>query len=192
MNVTLQQENLKEKLLAKQMAANAVQRRDKELAAAEELCASLKQEIQACKAATSEYVEKMEDVRRRRAQQDTPGMQESLKVETHHGREAVAGVKLQQQHVLAAACRAEDAAAISEQAYDKFVRENADRKQKLQDSERIAAAADLLQKHVKAHTEKDELLLQLQVPPPSYISFNLITLLHNHIIVLLHHPRHRR
>ncbi len=90
-------------------------------------------------------------------------------METHHGREAVLGVKQQQQHVLAAACRAEDAAAVSEQAYEKFVRENADRKQKLQDTERIAAATDLLQKHIKVHTEKDELLLQLQVrplPPP--------------------------
>lgn len=156
-------ERLKEKLLAKQRAANAVHLKEKELSAAEELCSSLKQEIQVCKAATRECLEKVDEVRSRRAQQDTPGMQECLKVQTQHAREAVGAVKQQQAHVLAMAAKAEDAATISEQSYDKFVRENTDRKQKLQDSDRIAAAADLLAKHTKAHTDKDELLLQLQV-----------------------------
>ncbi len=72
-------------------------------------------------------------------------------------------MKQQQTLILAAASKAEDAAAISEQSYEKFVRENTDRKQKLQDTERIAAATDLLTKHTKAHGEKDELMLQLQV-----------------------------
>jgi hypothetical protein len=180
---------LKEKLLAKQRAANAVHLKEKELSAAEELCSSLKQEIQVCKAATRECLEKVDEVRSRRAQQDTPGMQvrsaagapqrccscsltpaalqECLKVQTQHAREAVGAVKQQQAHVLAMAAKAEDAATISEQSYDKFVRENTDRKQKLQDSDRIAAAADLLAKHTKAHTDKDELLLQLQVARPA-------------------------
>jgi hypothetical protein len=86
-----------------------------------------------------------------------------LKAQTHHAREAVALVKQQQAHVLAMASKAEDSAAISEQSYEKFVRENADRKQKLQDGDRIAAAAELLAKHTKSHTDKDDLLLQLQV-----------------------------
>ncbi len=86
-----------------------------------------------------------------------------MKAQTHHAREAVALVKQQQAHVLGMASRAEDSAAISEQSYEKFVRENADRKQKLQDGDRIAAAAELLAKHTKAHTDKDDLLLQLQV-----------------------------
>jgi hypothetical protein len=49
--------------------------KEKELAAAEELCASLKQEIQVCKASTREILEKVEEVRSHRTQQDTPGMQ---------------------------------------------------------------------------------------------------------------------
>ncbi len=88
-------------------------------------------------------------------------------MQTHHAREAVGVVKQQQAYVLAMATKAEDAASISEQSYDKFVRENTDRKQKLQDSDRIAAAADLLAKHTKAHTDKDELLLQLQAAHPA-------------------------
>jgi hypothetical protein len=68
------QERLKEKLLAKQRATNAVQMKEKELTFAEELCCSLKQEIQVCKAATRECLEKVEEVRSLRAQQDTPGM----------------------------------------------------------------------------------------------------------------------
>ena len=71
----LRQERLKEKLLAKQRAANAVHLKEKELSAAEELCSSLKQEIQVCKAATRECLEKVDEVRSRRAPQDTPGMQ---------------------------------------------------------------------------------------------------------------------
>jgi len=90
-----------------------------------------------------------------------------LNVQTQHAREAVGVVKQQQAHVLAMAMKAEDAATISEQSYDKFVRENTDRKQKLQDGDRIQAAADLLAKHTKAHTDKDELLLQLQVARPA-------------------------
>ncbi len=86
-----------------------------------------------------------------------------MKAQTHHARDAVALVKQQQAHVLAMANKAEESAAISEQSYEKFVRENADRKQKLQDSDRIAAASELLSKHTKAHTDKDDLLLQLQV-----------------------------
>jgi ABC-type Mn2+/Zn2+ transport system ATPase subunit len=73
-----------------------------------------------------------------------------LKVQTQHAREAVGVVKQQQAHVLAMAMKAEDAVTISEQSYDKFVRENTDR---------IQAAADLLAKHTKAHTDMDELLL---------------------------------
>jgi hypothetical protein len=73
--LTLQQDRLKEKLLVKQRASNAVHLKEKELAAAEELCGSLKQEIQVCKAATRDILEKVEEVRSRRAQQDTPGMQ---------------------------------------------------------------------------------------------------------------------
>jgi hypothetical protein len=69
------QERLKEKILAKQRAINAVHTKEKELAIAEELCSSLKQDIQVCKAATKELMGKVEDVRSRRAQQDTPGMQ---------------------------------------------------------------------------------------------------------------------
>jgi chromosome segregation ATPase len=68
----LRQERLKEKLLAKQRAANAVHLKEKELSAAEDLCSSLKQEIQVCKAATRECLEKVDEVRSRRAQQDTP------------------------------------------------------------------------------------------------------------------------
>ena len=190
---------MKEKLLAKQKAINAVHLKEKELAAAEELCSSLKQEIQVCKAATRECLEKVEEVRSRRAQQNTPGMQvqhpaahaarrqlllttcflqECLKAQTHHSRQAVALVKQQQALILAAASKAEDAAAISEQSYEKFVRENTDRKQKLQDTDRIAAATDLLTKHTKAHTEKDELMLQLQVLvaliPSAYLYVRLI------------------
>jgi hypothetical protein len=94
--------------------------------------------------------------------------QECLKAQTHYAREAIALVKQQQGHVLAMAIKAEDSAAISQQSFEKFVRENADRKQKLQDSDRIAAAAELLSKHTKAHTDKDDLLLQLQVIFPVY------------------------
>jgi len=90
-------------------------------------------------------------------------LQESLKAQTQHARDAVARVKQQQLHIIAQASRAEEGASISEQSYEKFLRENADRKQKLQDTDRIAAAADLLAKHTKAHTDKDELQLQLQV-----------------------------
>ncbi len=93
-------------------------------------------------------------------------LQECLKVQAQYAREAVALVKQQQANVLAMACKAEDSAAISEQSYEKFVRENTDRKQKLQDGDRIAVAADLLAKHTKSHTDKDELLLQLQVCAP--------------------------
>ena len=90
-------------------------------------------------------------------------------MQTQHAREAVGVVKQHQAHVLAMAMKAEDAASISEQSCDKFVRENTDRKQKLQDGDRIQAAADLLAKHTKAHTDKDELLLPLlleQLPTP--------------------------
>jgi hypothetical protein len=73
--LTLQQDRLKEKLLAKQRATNAVHLKEKELAAAEELCASLKQEIQVCKASTRQTWEKVEEVRSHRTLQDTPGMQ---------------------------------------------------------------------------------------------------------------------
>jgi hypothetical protein len=73
--LTVDQERLKEKLLAKQKAVNAVHLKEKELAAAEELCSSLKQEIQVCKAATRECLDRVEEVRSRRAQQNTPGMQ---------------------------------------------------------------------------------------------------------------------
>jgi hypothetical protein len=73
--LTEEQERLKEKLLAKQKAVNAVHLKEKELAAAEELCSSLKQDIQVCKAATRECLDKVEEVRSRRAQQNTPGMQ---------------------------------------------------------------------------------------------------------------------
>ncbi len=66
---------MKEKLLAKQRAANAVHLKEKELTAAEELCSILKQEIQVCKAAARDYSEKTDEVRGRRAKQDTPGMQ---------------------------------------------------------------------------------------------------------------------
>jgi len=72
-------------------------------------------------------------------------------------------VKQQQAHIIAQANKAEEGAAISEQSYEKFLRENAERRQKLQDTDRIAAAAELLAKHTKAHTDKDELQLQLQV-----------------------------
>jgi hypothetical protein len=73
--VTHAQERLKEKFAAKQRAANAVHAKEKELTIAEELCSSLKQDIQVCKAATKEIMGKVEEVRSRRAQQDTPGMQ---------------------------------------------------------------------------------------------------------------------
>ena len=90
-------------------------------------------------------------------------IQESLRAETQHARDAVTRVKQQQAHIIAQASKAEEGAVVSEQSHDKFVRENTERKQKLQDSDRIAAAADLLAKHTKAHTDKDELQLQLQV-----------------------------
>jgi hypothetical protein len=89
--------------------------------------------------------------------------QESLKTQAQHAREAVAIVKQQLAHVSAMATKAEEGASISEQSFEKFVRENTDRKQKLQDADRVAAATELLSKHARAHTEKDELLLQLQV-----------------------------
>ncbi len=76
--LTLKQDRLKDKLLAKQRATNAVHLKEKELAAAEELCVSLKQEIQVCKATTREILEKVEEVRSLRSQQDTPGMQVQL------------------------------------------------------------------------------------------------------------------
>ena len=102
-------------------------------------------------------------------------------MQTQHAREAVGVVKQHQAHVLAMAMKAEDAASISEQSCDKFVRENTDRKQKLQDGDRIQATADLLAKHTKAHTDKDELLLQLQVARPA-----------PHLLSLLHASTRRR